>query len=172
VGDRVGYLYIWSVTKAFTSTAHGLLIADGKCTPCHDPHGATRPKLLRAEFPVDPYVPYTTAEFALCFQCHKRDLLQYPDTSFATGFRDGERNLHFLHVNDPQKGRSCVLCHAVHGSSNARLVAQSVPFGEWQLPLRFVKTATGGSCAPGCHKPQAYDREKPVQPDALRKSAP
>lgn len=160
-----------TVVTAEMTVLHGP-IADGKCTPCHDPHGGTQPKLLRAEFPVDPYVPYTTAEFALCFQCHKRDLLQYPDTSFATGFRDGERNLHFLHVNDPQKGRSCALCHAVHGGNNASLVAQSVPFGQWRLPLRFVKTATGGSCAPGCHKPQAYDREKPVQPGALRKTAP
>ncbi len=138
-------------------------IAEGKCAACHDPHGGKNPKLLAAEFPADPYVPYTASEFALCFQCHKRDLLQYPDTSFATDFRDGERNLHYLHVNDPQKGRSCALCHALHGSSGPKLIAQSVPFGQWRLPLRFVKTATGGSCAPGCHKPQAYDREKPVQ---------
>jgi hypothetical protein len=41
------------------------------------------------------------------------------------------------------------------------LIADSVPFGKWSLPLKFVKTETGGSCAPGCHKPQSYDRKNP-----------
>jgi predicted CXXCH cytochrome family protein len=121
-------------------------------------------------------VPYTDTEFSLCFDCHDRDLLRYADTSFATNFRDGERNLHFLHVNDPQKGRSCTLCHAIHGADNPTLIAASVPFGQWQLPLKFVKTATGGSCSPGCHKPYAYDREvpgrKPEVPRAAAKAPP
>ena len=34
-------------------------------------------------------------------------------------------------------------------------------FGKWKLPLKFVKTETGGGCSPGCHKPQYYDREVP-----------
>ena len=112
------------------------------------------------EFPTDAVRPvHRQAEFALCFTCHKRDLLQYPDTSFATDFRDGERNLHYLHVNNKQKGRSCVLCHDLHGGSKPKLIADSVPFGKWRLPLKFVKTETGGSCSPGCHKPQSYDRK-------------
>ena len=136
-------------------------IKEGKCVPCHDPHGGQNAKLLVAEFPSSPYVPYTDKDYALCFSCHKRDLLQFPDTSFATGFRDGERNLHYLHVNDTKKGRNCTLCHELHGSTDATLIADSVPFGKWSLPIKFVKTETGGSCAPGCHKMQRYDRKNP-----------
>ncbi len=147
------------LTKTMT-TLHGP-IAQGRCTPCHDPHGSAYPRLLVAEFPAGPYAPYTEKEYALCFGCHKRELLQYPDTSFATGFRDGERNLHYLHVNNPQKGRSCILCHNVHGSASPKLIADSVPFGKWSLPLKFTKTGTGGGCSPGCHRPQSYDRKSP-----------
>ena len=147
------------LTKKMT-TLHGP-IRDGKCTPCHNPHGAAYAKLLLKEFPADAYAPYTDTEFALCFGCHKRDLLQYPDTSFATNFRDGERNLHYLHVNNKEKGRSCKLCHGIHGADDPTLIAESVPFGKWSLPLKFVKTETGGGCAPGCHKPKYYDRETP-----------
>jgi predicted CXXCH cytochrome family protein len=147
------------VTTAMT-TLHGP-IKDGKCTPCHDPHGGPNARLLVAAFSPAPYVPYTDTEYALCFSCHKRELVQYPDTSFATGFRDGERNLHYLHVNNKQKGRSCKLCHNLHGSSQPKLIADSVPFGKWSLPLKFVKTETGGSCSPGCHKMQSYDRKTP-----------
>ena len=64
-------------------------------------------------------------------------------------------------MNNKTKGRSCRLCHNIHGSSNPRLIAESVPFGKWTLPLRYVKTETGGGCAPGCHKPQYYDRKTP-----------
>lgn len=149
------------ITENMT-TLHGP-IKEGKCTPCHDPHAGQYAKLVVAEFPPSPYAPYTGKEYALCFSCHKRDLVQYPDTSFATGFRDGERNLHYLHVNNKQKGRSCTMCHDLHGSSQPKLMADSVPFGKWSLPLKFVKTETGGSCAPGCHKMQSYDRKNPAK---------
>jgi predicted CXXCH cytochrome family protein len=133
-------------------------INDGRCTACHTPHGGQHAKLLVDEFPPGPYAPYTDTAFALCFGCHKRDLVQYPDTSFATGFRGGETNLHYLHVNNPQKGRSCRLCHVPHGSNGPALIAASVMFGKWSLPLKFEPTATGGSCAPGCHESQSYKR--------------
>jgi predicted CXXCH cytochrome family protein len=135
-------------------------VKDGACARCHDPHASPNAKLLTARFPAGAYVPYADEEYALCFTCHKRDLLRYPDTSFATGFRDGERNLHYLHVNNKQKGRSCRMCHEMHASRAPKLMADAVPFGTWSLPLKFVKTETGGSCAPGCHKPQTYDRTK------------
>jgi len=136
-------------------------INKGKCTPCHNPHGGQYPKLLMQAFPSEPYIPYTDAEYGLCFSCHKRDLLQYPETSFATDFRDGERNLHYVHVHNKQKGRNCRLCHNLHGGPNPKLIANSVTFGKWDLPLKFVKTETGGGCSPGCHKPLYYDRKTP-----------
>jgi predicted CXXCH cytochrome family protein len=155
------------LTKAMT-VVHGP-IAKGRCTPCHDPHGSPNPRLLVGSFPSEPYAAYTDKEFALCFGCHNRDLLRYPDTAYATGFRDGERNLHFLHVNNKQKGRSCRLCHAMHGADNTALIAEKVTFGSWSLPLKFVKNENGGSCAPGCHKPATYVRKgssKKPEPEA------
>lgn len=159
-----------TIVTASMTTLHGP-IRDGKCTACHDPHGGPNAKLLVAGFPTEPYLPYSDTAYALCFSCHKRDLVQYPDTSFATGFRDGERNLHYLHVNNAQKGRSCVLCHDLHGSRQPKLVADSVPFGKWSLPLKFVKTETGGSCSPGCHKTQSYDRKTPGKKPEAEKPA-
>jgi len=138
-------------------------VADGDCTACHSPHGSAADNLLVAGFPASNYVSYDESSYPLCFECHDRDLVSFPDTEFTTGFRDGRRNLHFLHVNDPRKGRSCKLCHEIHGSPNPALIADHVPFGGWELPLGFERTATGGSCAPGCHQPESYDRESPVR---------
>jgi len=148
------------VTRKGATVLHGP-DNDGKCARCHEPHGGEHPALLVRPFPADQYVPYTDGEYALCFGCHKRELLEHPETSFATGFRDGEKNLHFVHVNNKQKGRSCKLCHDVHGTGSPKLIAETVPFGKWSLPIKFVKTETGGGCSPGCHKPQFYDRKSP-----------
>jgi predicted CXXCH cytochrome family protein len=162
------------IIKKNHTVLHGPIKA-GKCTPCHNPHGSIYSKLLIGEFPDDIYVPYTDQEYALCFSCHNRDLVRFPDTSFATGFRDGDRNLHFLHVNKKEKGRSCKACHVFHDSDNPRLIADKVPFGKWEYPLRYIKTDTGGSCAPGCHKKVNYDRKtpgkepEPVQPKGKEK---
>jgi len=161
-----------AIIKKNMTVLHGP-IRDGKCTPCHDPHGSPYSKLLVNEFPTDFYVPYNDKEFALCFMCHNRDLLRYPDTSFATGFRDGDRNLHYVHVNRKEKGRSCRACHALHGSENPKLIADKVSFGKWELPLKYVKTDTGGACSPGCHKPFNYDRKSPGRaPEPPKTPAP
>jgi hypothetical protein len=40
-----------------------------------------------------------------------------------------------------------------------------VPFGDWRIPIGFSKTATGGSCSPGCHQTSSYDRQTPIQTD-------
>jgi predicted CXXCH cytochrome family protein len=136
---------------------------DGKCTRCHDPHGSQYDTLLVNQFPSGNYVPYTETAYPLCFGCHQRDMVDYAETSYATNFRDGERNLHYVHVHKSERGRSCKLCHSFHGSPNPELIADTVPFGNWNLPLRFVKTDTGGGCSPGCHKPQHYDRKSPAE---------
>jgi predicted CXXCH cytochrome family protein len=134
-------------------------ITDGDCTACHSPHSSNQPKLLVAEYPSQRYAPYNDQEYELCFTCHDREMVQYPDTSFATNFRDGEKNLHYVHVH-MQKGRTCGFCHDMHASKNPKLIIDSVPFGKWNLPLKFVKTENGGSCSPGCHQPQKYERKK------------
>jgi predicted CXXCH cytochrome family protein len=145
-------------------------IRDGKCTSCHDPHGTSYDMLLIRAYSPEFYVSYTDNEFQLCFACHNRDLLKYPTTNYATGFRDGTRNLHYIHVNRKDRGKSCKACHVVHGGANPKLMADKVPFGKWSLPLKFVKSETGGSCAPGCHKKYPYDRKTPGKEAAPEKT--
>jgi predicted CXXCH cytochrome family protein len=145
-------------------------IKDGKCTPCHNPHSSTQERLLVKKYSTDEYIPYSDKEYELCFNCHNRELLRFPETSFATGFRDGEKNLHFVHVNKKDKGRNCKLCHTVHGGTLPKLIAENVSFGKWKLPLKFVKTETGGSCTPGCHRTFNYDRKTPGKAPELEKT--
>jgi predicted CXXCH cytochrome family protein len=144
------------VTRDMT-VLHGP-INDGNCTACHTPHGGRHARLLVDEFPQGSYVPYTDTAFPLCFRCHDRDLVREPKTSSATGFRDGEGNLHYLHMSQEQKGQSCRLCHVFHGGKGRHLLAASVPLGELSLPLQFEATPDGGRCTPGCHEPQSYRR--------------
>ncbi|MBZ0156111.1 MAG: cytochrome c3 family protein [Alphaproteobacteria bacterium] len=129
------------------------------CTSCHDPHGSPEPKLLVKGLSSEFYLQYSDNEYQLCFSCHNRELLQYPDTSHTTGFRDGDRNLHYLHVNKKDKGRNCKACHTMHRGVLPKLIADKVLFGKWELSMHFVKTETGGSCSPGCHKNYHYDRK-------------
>jgi predicted CXXCH cytochrome family protein len=150
------------VLKKEYTLLHGP-IKEGKCTPCHDPHASANSKLLIKGFPTELYMPYTENEYALCFSCHKRDLLLFPETSYATGFRDGERNLHYVHVNKKEKGRSCVSCHSIHGGTLPKLISEKVKFGNWELPIKFEKTENGGRCFPGCHSPYGYDRKSPLK---------
>jgi len=148
------------VIKKDQTVLHGP-IQKGTCTPCHDPHGSPYEKLLSREFSPDFYISYSDTQYQLCFSCHNRDLLRYPTTTYATGFRDGNKNLHYVHVNRQDRGKSCKACHVMHAGELPKLIAVSVPFGKWNLPLKFVKTDTGGSCAPGCHKKYTYDRKTP-----------
>lgn len=139
----------------------------GKCDGCHDPHASQHPRLLTGSYPLSFYAPYREGGYGLCLKCHEKDLLRFPDTTIYTRFRNGDRNLHFVHVADRIKGRSCLACHESHGASGEKLVnKEGVRFGQWQVKSRLKLTATGGSCAPGCHLPYSYDRVKPVTYDA------
>jgi predicted CXXCH cytochrome family protein len=161
-----------NVLKKNMTVLHGP-IRDGACYPCHEPHGSQNKKLLIKQFSTDPYVPYTDNEFALCFSCHNREMLRDPRTSAATEFRDGDKNLHYVHVNRKDKARFCGLCHEIHGGPQQKLIAESVTFGKWNLPLAFIKTDTGGSCTPGCHKTYNYDRKTPGKaPESLKPKKP
>ena len=146
-------------------------VKDGKCTACHDAHASPFSRLLVKSFPDDFYAAYSDAQYELCFSCHNRDMVRFPDTSFATGFRDGDKNLHYVHVNRKEKGRSCKTCHSPHGGTLPKLLVDKVPFGKWELPLNYVKTDTGGGCTPGCHKKVTYDRKNPSQ-DAVSQKPP
>lgn len=136
---------------------HGPL-QNRNCTACHNPHGSQFSRLLTNQYPQDFYSPFFVTNYDLCFRCHNSKLATEEHTASATGFRDAERNLHFLHVNRTSHGRTCRSCHEVHASTTQEQVGATVPFGTWRLPVKFEKNENGGSCAPGCHAVQKYDR--------------
>jgi len=132
------------------------------CASCHRVHGSDYPKLLVNDFPAEFYTPYDTDKYRICFDCHNEQVA-VEKWSKETQFRNGNRNLHFVHVNQ-RKGRSCKACHTVHGGSQEKHVRNEVPYGNgWSYPITYTRTDTGGSCAVGCHKPLVYDRENPVK---------
>ncbi|MFQ5654356.1 MAG: cytochrome c3 family protein [Planctomycetota bacterium] len=134
-------------------------IAEGDCASCHRPHAASTYRSLVDVFPADFYAPFKLEQYGLCFQCHDDALVLAEMDGEATGFRDGEQNLHYAHVNRERKGRTCRACHAIHGSSKEFLIRDRVPFGGWMIPIHFKKLDGGGSCTPGCHERKEYRRK-------------
>ncbi len=132
-------------------------IENKDCTGCHQVHSSTNFRLLRYNYPAEFYAAFDPNNYELCFQCHSSENVQDSTTTNLTNFRNGDQNLHYLHVNR-QKGRTCRSCHETHASKLSFHIRESVPYGAWQLPINFTKTATGGRCAPGCHKPFSYQR--------------
>jgi predicted CXXCH cytochrome family protein len=145
----------------------------GGCSTCHDPHGGDRPERLTKAFPPGFYAPFDVDRYALCFGCHNRQMVLTEKTAAMTEFRNGERNLHYLHVHRDDKGRTCRTCHATHGSNLPNRMADRVPFegSDWMMPIGYEKTADGGRCSPGCHVPMAYGRRSPAA-QATTRGAP
>lgn len=144
---------------------HGPL-AKGDCSPCHQIHEAKQyPKLLKANLAQGLYAPFDLNAYLFCFSCHEHEnkgLVLEEKTGKATKFRNGTVNLHYVHVRKDVKQRTCRNCHAAHASNQAALIRASIPFFEWEVPLHYAKTQTGGRCETGCHGDYAYDREKPI----------
>ncbi len=162
------------------NTNHHGPIKERNCSGCHSPHGSNYYRILLDKYPKDFYTDtFEIDDFKLCFTCHESTLLRDKETTTLTNFRDGKRNLHYLHVNRPAKGRSCRACHEIHASNNFNHIRDSVPFGKinWPLQIRFeplytnTKTGdpcntpnascvkSGGSCV-GCHAPKSYNNKK------------
>jgi predicted CXXCH cytochrome family protein len=137
-------------------------IRDGNCSGCHSLHGGWVSRLLSQPYPETFYQPFSVDAYALCFSCHDKQLGLAERTEGLTRFRNGTLNLHYLHVNKPERGRSCYSCHSTHASAQTVHIRNSVPYGNWEIPINFSVTASGGSCAPGCHRATAYDRQNPV----------
>jgi len=133
-----------------------------ECSSCHVTHGGDHFRLLIKEFPAKFYAPFDMKNYDLCFSCHQATLVQTKQTTNLTDFRNGSLNLHYLHVNKPKRGRTCRTCHATHASNHPKHIRTGVPYGKWEIPIRFDKNDTGGGCSPGCHKPRDYDRQNPV----------
>ncbi|MBI5022343.1 MAG: hypothetical protein HZB59_12985 [Ignavibacteriales bacterium] len=135
-------------------------IRERDCSGCHEVHGSQNFRLLTQTYPPEFYSPFAPEKYELCFNCHQNTLVQDPATMTLTGFRDGSRNLHYLHVNKKVKGRTCRACHETHASNYDRHIREAVPFGQWMLPIKFEKEPNGGKCSPGCHAPFSYKRNK------------
>jgi predicted CXXCH cytochrome family protein len=134
-------------------------IRQANCVACHSIHASDRFRLLVGEFPEDFYAPFDLQSYNLCFKCHHKDQFLEEKTMALTNFRDGDKNLHFAHVNKKTKGRTCRACHEVHASTRAAHIRMTIPFGGWEIPLKFERDERGGSCASSCHETKTYQRE-------------
>ena len=134
-------------------------IREDGCSACHQPHGSANSRILKEPFPTGFYADFDPDLYALCFSCHEELAVTVQWTRTLTGFRDGDRNLHFLHVAKARRGRTCRACHELHASQNPLHIRDEVPYGKWMMPIDFEKTKTGGSCHPGCHEFKIYDSE-------------
>lgn len=154
--------------KGVTLTNFKQLLADNKvlhdpvaqkdCSACHEVHGSENFRMLVTAYPAKFYAPYDPQNYALCFGCHNDQLVTQRETTTLTRFRDGARNLHFVHVNKAERGRTCRACHEVHASPHAHQIRHAVPYGpkNWMLKVGFEPTPTGGSCAKTCHDTKPY----------------
>ncbi len=138
-------------------------IREGSCTMCHHPHASQDPNLLLQAYPPEFYAPFSIERYELCFSCHQADLVTDEQGTGLTKFRQGDQNLHWVHVNR-EKGRTCRACHEVHASKRPAHIRESVPFGSkgWLLDINFTQLPDGGSCAPACHKVKEYRRSGPL----------
>lgn len=136
-------------------------IREGDCSGCHIAHGSGNDHLLVKPYSTAFYQPFSLDKYQLCFSCHDKQLVLEPRTTTLTGFRNGDRNLHYLHVNKSEKGRNCRACHSTHVSSLPLHIRETTPFGKWELPIGYRKTSTGGACRSACHREYQYDRVTP-----------
>jgi predicted CXXCH cytochrome family protein len=136
-------------------------VAAKDCSVCHEPHGGARFRLLVETYPPEFYAPYSAERYSLCFSCHNQEMLAAPETTTATNFRDGKRNLHYLHVNRSDRGRTCRACHEVHASKQPHQIRDGVPYGakNWILKLNYSRTPRGGACEKTCHARKEYDNK-------------
>jgi predicted CXXCH cytochrome family protein len=135
---------------------HGAIDSTG-CSACHNPHFADHDNLLVGKYKNDFYLSAVKDSVALCFNCHKPELLTAQSTTAATTFRDGNKNLHFVHVNG-KKGRNCGVCHNVHASNQKHLLNEKIPFGNWTMTMTYTEKPNGGSCLTACHAEKSYQR--------------
>jgi predicted CXXCH cytochrome family protein len=142
-------------------------VREGDCGACHPAHGAANEGLLSKPFPIEQYAGFAPARYGLCLECHDESALTDPDRAADTGFADGTRNLHALHLRDRvskselgtrvQPGVTCRNCHDPHATEDPRLIRRVLDCnGVPCLQIEFRKVGAGGKCLGGCHITQTY----------------
>lgn len=162
VTDETGYK-LANIGKQLDNNPdwHGPILW-GDCAACHNPHGSYNFRMLKSAFPRNFYQKFDKDNY-ICFQCHEAEKVQDEFTETMTNFRNGDKNMHFVHVNK-EKGRSCRACHDFHGTKKyPHHLRKKTKFGKINFPIRYVETEDGGSCAPACHARRHYDRENPIE---------
>ena len=104
-------------------------VAQKDCSGCHATHGSEHFRLLVKDYPPVFYAPFSVDNYALCFSCHPQSLVLTERTSDLTEFRNGDLNLHYVHVNKAPRGRTCRSCHATHASDLPKHIRETVPYG-------------------------------------------
>jgi predicted CXXCH cytochrome family protein len=95
---------------------------------------------------------------ALCSECHGGEFLAPNAPATATGFANGNRNLHTLHVQ-AGRGRRCLSCHDPHAARQPKLLRERITArGNAQTAQEFRSEPKGGWCKTGCHAPKRYQR--------------
>lgn len=121
------------------------IITDEGCLGCHAAHNSPFANLLKDKLP------------GLCFECHDKKLLNDAKTQKATGFRDGNQNLHQLHA---KKNRiACLSCHDPHASSQEHLLRTKGMNGKESVAITYAATPAGGNCTVSCHDQLSYRRK-------------
>jgi len=158
VKDHNGKVLTNMKTLLAENSAHHGPVADKDCSACHTPHGGDNFRLLTKEYPAQFYSPYDPKLYALCFDCHEESMVKDPKTTTLTKFRNGDQNLHYLHVNKDERGRTCRACHEVHAAKQIHQIRDAVPYGNtgYMLKVNFTQTPTGGTCAKTCHVTRSY----------------
>ena len=126
------------------------------CSDCHTnddtrgargPHGSRVPGLLGADYSLQDGQPESESSYALCYQCHDRDIVLDADPF----------PYHRLHVVDERT--ACVLCHDPHGATAARaLIRYNEPtaitgvLASSSGRLEYTSEGSGsGGCYLTCH---------------------
>jgi len=145
VKDRTARLcYECHDDQSHQKSVHPPIIAH-ECLGCHAPHASPHGNLLKVTLG------------RLCFECHARTLVNEETTVQATGFRDGNSNLHYLHARKSEL--PCLTCHQAHASSQEYLLRTTGSSGKNLVTLTYQATATGGSCTSSCHDAAEYVRK-------------
>jgi predicted CXXCH cytochrome family protein len=135
-------------------------IKNKDCSSCHKTHAGDNFRLLTKEYPAAFYAPYERKTYALCYSCHNDRVVSAEETTTLTHFRNGSKNLHFVHVNR-ERGRTCRACHEVHAAKQNYRIRESVPYGNsgWELKVGYTKLPDGGSCTKTCHETRTYNNK-------------